>query len=103
MTIKLRAIQSRAVLEGQTGSAFGSALAILSVLALFALLSGCSDNPQSVQTANLAAGAGENALATAISGSELTLIQAGGVDVLDGKGVFSIGWRQLFDPRDQAA
>ena len=63
---------------------------------------GCSDSSQNPQVLTGSLGNDlANAAAVNISQSELTLLRLAGIRVDDGGGVFSIGWRQLFDPRRQ--
>lgn len=66
------------------------------------LLAGCSDNSQSTgATTGSTSSDPTNTLAVNVAESELTLLRAAGIDVGDGKGIFSIGWRQMFNPQNQ--
>lgn len=71
---------------------------IISVL----LLIGCSNNADSTQpVTNSSGNTTVSTLASSVSQSELTLLRFAGIDNASGKGIFSIGWRQMFDPRNQ--
>ncbi len=65
------------------------------------LIYGCYDNSQSTQPIIGSSGNMENMIASGIAQNELTLLRLGGIDTASGKGIFSIGWRQFFDPRCQ--
>ena len=65
----------------------------LSIAVVLAALVGCSD-----QSANEPDAANAADVAGGVAQSELTLMKAAGIGLDGSKGVFSVGWRQMFNP-----
>ena len=65
----------------------------LSIAVVLAALVGCSD-----QSANEPDAANAADVAGGVAQSELTLMKAAGIGLDGSKGVFSVGWREMFNP-----
>ena len=63
-------------------------LLIMTIFLMLSLTPGCSENPESAQTVT----------ATTTSSTSLSLLGIN-TDTVNAKALFSIGWRDLFDPR----
>src|SRR5258707_11390230 len=72
------------------------------LLLLGLMIPGCSDKSESTQaTIGSSNNTAENALAAGVARSELTLLRLAGVDTTNTKGIFTLCWRQMFNPRIQ--
>jgi hypothetical protein len=72
----------------------------LVLLFSFVLLWGCSDRPESTQPS--ADNASTDATAATIENEYLSIQDAGG-DLGNAKGIFELGWQELFNPRTRTA
>src|SRR5260221_13974554 len=69
----------------------------------FMLLASCSENSGTTQaTTGSSSTSSENALAASVAQSELTLLRLAGVDTTNSRGIFTLGWRQMFNPQSQS-
>lgn len=75
---------------------------VVSLLLCLAVFAGCSENSNGTEVVtNTAANTSSSDNSSAIVDNAISIMKIDGFDSVSGKGVLSLGWRQLFDPRAQ--
>jgi hypothetical protein len=75
--------------------------AVVALVLTLGMLSGCSDESQATAPNSTASSSSSSDLASSIAQSEITRLTGGGFDPASSKGIFSIEWRNAFDPMRQ--
>lgn len=68
---------------------------------VIALMAGCSENPPNAEMGGQNIASDE--AAAIMTSNEVSLIRSAGVNLTSGKGIFTLGWKELFNPKDQTS